>query len=243
MGGEQGAKVFRVTGLWRYPVKSLGGEPLAAIEVGEHGLTGDRRFGIVDQATGNVLTARREPQLLFASATWHDGEVAIVGPDGAAMDDDHALSEWLQRPVRLARAGAEGGVFENPLDTETESNWVSWQGPGHAWHDSRRTRVSLVTTGTLGDWSPARFRANVLLEGEDEDALVGSQVRLGNATLDVRKQVDRCVMVTRAQPGLPVDRDVLRTIHRERGGNLAIGALVAEPGQVAVGDQLTLLGH
>lgn len=235
--------MFRVAGLWRYPVKSLGGEPLTSTEIDEHGFVGDRRFGIVDEATGNVLTARREPPLLFASASWRDGEVAIVGPDGAAMDDDDALSEWLQRPVRLARAGAEGGVYENPLDAEAETDWVSWQGPGHAWHDSRQARVSLVTTGTIGDWPPARFRANVLLDGTDEDALVGSQVRLGSATVDVRKQIDRCVMVTRAQPGLPVDRDVLRTIHRERDGNLAIGALVTGPGQVAVGDRLSLLDH
>jgi hypothetical protein len=31
---------------------------------------------------------------------------------------------------------------------------------------------------------------------------------------------------------------VLRTIHRERGGELAVGALVAVPGRVAVGDAL-----
>ena len=235
--------MFRVTALWRYPVKSLGGEAVASSDVGEHGLTGDRQFGIVDRATGNVLTARREPRLLFARAAWHDGEVRIVGPDGTALEDDDGLSSWLGRPVRLEPAGAEGGVYENPLDAEAEADWVSWQGPGHAWHDSRRTRVSLVSTATLGDWSPLRFRANVLLEGADEDALVGAQVRLGTATLDVRKRVDRCVMVTRAQPGLEVDRDVLRTIHRERDGCLAVGALVANPGRVQVGDPVSLLGY
>lgn len=232
--------MFRVASLWRYPVKSLGGEPIDATEVGPHGFIGDRQFGIVDEATGGVLTARREPRLLFATASWHAGEVGIVGPEGEALDTDAALSDWLGRPVRLEPAGAEGGVYENPLDAETETDWVSWQGPGHAWHDSRRTRVSLVSTATLGTWSPARFRANVLLEGGgDEDSLVGTRVRLGTALLDVRKRVDRCVMVTRAQPGLPVDRDVLRTIHRERDGFLAIGAVVAEHGRVAVGDRLT----
>ncbi len=231
--------MFRVASLWRYPVKSVGGESIDTTDVGRHGFTGDRQFGIVDEATGRVLTARREPRLLFAMASWHAGEVGIVGPDGESLDTDAALSAWLGRPVRLERAGAEGGVYENPLDAEAETDWVSWQGPGHAWHDSRRTRVSLVSTATLGTWSPARFRANVLLEeGADEDSLVGTQVRLGTATLDVRKRVDRCVMVTRAQPGLPVDRDVLRTIHREREGCLAIGALVTEPGRVAVGDHL-----
>lgn len=230
--------MLRVLGLWRYPVKSLGGERLESSTVGHHGLPGDRAFGIVDEATGHVLTARREPRLLFAAATWHDGEVEIVGPQGRPLDTDEALSRWLGRSARLARAGAEGGVYDNPSDSERETDWVSWQGPGHAWHDSGRTRVSLVPTTTLGAWAPARFRVNVLLEGAGEDELVGQQARLGTATLDVGKQIDRCVMVTRAQPGLDVDRDVLRSIHRERDGCLAVGALVAEPGRVAVGDSI-----
>lgn len=230
----------RVAALWRYPVKSLRGEALDVTDLGEHGIPGDRAFGIVDVATGHVLTARREPRLLSAAASWHDGRVGITGPDGRPLDSDAALSAWLGRPVRLARAGATGGTYENPLDAEHGSDWVTWQGPGHAWHDSGRTRVSLVSTATLGSWSPARFRANVLLDGGGEDALVGSQVTLGTAVLDVVKHIDRCVMVTRAQPGLEVDRDVLRDIHRERGGQLAVGALVTTPGRIAVGDDLDL---
>jgi hypothetical protein len=34
---------------------------------------------------------------------------------------------------------------------------------------------------------------------------------------------------------------VLRTIHRERGGVLAVGALVRTPGTVRVGDELRVL--
>lgn len=231
--------MLRVAALWRYPVKSLQGEPLDVTDVGPHGFPGDRSFGIVDEATGNVLTARREPQLLFARARWHDGEVEVTDTEGRALDTDRALSAWLGRDVHLARAGETGGTYENPMDTEHESDWIAWQGPGHAWHDSRRARVSLVSTATLGTWAPARFRANVVLDGDGEDALVGRQVRLGTATLDVVKPIDRCVMVTRAQPGLDIDRDVLRAIHRDRDGNLAVGALVAERGAVAVGEPLT----
>lgn len=238
----EGSDVFRVAGLWRYPVKSLGGEPLEASRVEQHGLPGDRAFGIVDADTGNVLTARREPRLLFATASWHDGEVEIVAA-GERLDSDAALSEWLGRPVRLVRAGPEGGVYEAPEDFEHEAGWVSWRGPGHAWHDSGRTRVSLVSSTTLRGWAPQRFRANVLLdEGEDEDALVGKQVELGTAVLQVAKRIGRCVMVTRAQPDIPADLDVLRTIHRERDGCLAVGALVETAGDIAVGDRLIPAG-
>src|SRR5205085_9894970 len=59
---------MRVVGLWRFPVKSMGGEPLERAEVGELGITGDRQWGVLAVETGKVLTARREPKLLFASA-------------------------------------------------------------------------------------------------------------------------------------------------------------------------------
>lgn len=232
---------MRIDAIWRYPVKSLRGEQVATVEVGQHGLVGDRAYGLVDQETGNVLTARREPRLLFASARWRDGEVEITGPDGSRLATDAALSAWLERPVRLARAGEQGGTYENPQDAERETGWAAWQGPGYAWHDSGDVRVSLMSTGTLAGWAPERFRSNLLLDGAGEDALVGHRVLAGTATLAVRGRVSRCVMVTRAQPGIEVDRDVLRTIHRERGGELAVGAVVVAPGRIAAGQQLELL--
>ncbi len=43
-------------------------------------------------------------------------------------------------------------------------------------------------------------------------------------------------MVTRPQPGLERDLDVLKRINADRGGLAAIGALVTRPGRVGVGD-------
>jgi hypothetical protein len=46
-------------------------------------------------------------------------------------------------------------------------------------------------------------------------------------------------MVTRPQPGgIGRDTAILKSIHRERGGMLSVGAQVLEPGSVAVGDEL-----
>src|SRR5207249_12214084 len=47
-----------VVGLWRYPVKSMMGEELNASEVTPRGLLGDRRFAVVDRATGKVGGAK-----------------------------------------------------------------------------------------------------------------------------------------------------------------------------------------
>lgn len=77
----------------------------------------------------------------------------------------------------------------------------------------------------------------MLLEGEREDALVGSSIALGSAILDVGMRIQRCVMTTRQQPGgIERDLSVMRTIARERNAQLAVGALVSEPGIVRVGD-------
>ncbi|MGY1727693.1 MOSC domain-containing protein [Geodermatophilus sp. SYSU D01062] len=228
--------------LWRYPVKSLQGERLDAVDVGPEGLAGDRRWALFDRSTGFGLTARRVPDLLFASGRLRtDGGVEVVLPDGTVTADDAVLSDWLGKPVALRAAEAVRGPrqYEDPVDDEDGGPWDAWEGASGAFHDSSRIRVSLVSTGTLGTWDRRRFRANVLLDGAGEDDLVGSTVRLGAAVLDVLKPVSRCVMVTRPQPGgIGRDTGVLKTVHRERGGTLAVGALVPVPGRVAVGDAL-----
>lgn len=234
---------MRVAELWRYPVKSLQGERIEATVVGADGLEGDRRFALYDVETGLGLTARRVPELLFASARWRgDGTVEITLPDGSPAPDDEALSTWLGRPVALLSIGADvSRRYENVVDFEHESgDWEPFDGAPGAFHDSPRARVSLVSRTTIGAWDPRRFRSNVLLDGEGEDALVGSRAVLGGAVVDVAERIPRCVMTTRPQPdGIDRDLDVLRTIARERDACLAIGALVAEPGIVRVGATLS----
>ena len=197
---------MQVAELWRYPVKSLQGERLTTVDVGPEGLAGDRQWALFDVATGYGLTARRVPDLLFLSGRLRaDGHVEVVVPDGTVTSDDAVLSEWLGRSVALRAAADAPGerLYENPNEVGAagEYDWDAFPGARGAFHDSSRTRVSLVSTGTLGTWDRRRFRANVVLDGAGEDALVGRRVGLGGAVLDAVKQVDRCVMVTRPQPG------------------------------------------
>jgi uncharacterized protein YcbX len=229
-----------VVGLWRYPVKSMLGEQLAATDVDAHGLAGDRRWALLDRATGLTLTARRQPELLLATACLAGDGVRIVLADGTSPAGDDDLSDWLGHAVSLVEAGgARRGLYETPVDAEHEDGeWVRWQGPPGTFHDSTRTAVSIVSTTNLRSWDVRRFRPNVLVDGGDEDELVGSSVAIGTAQLDVVKQVDRCVVVTRPQPGLPRDLEPLRTINRERATFLGVGALVASPGRLAVGDEV-----
>lgn len=235
---------MRIVELWRYPVKSLQGERLDSVTMSVGGLEGDRQFAIYDRESGLGLTARRVPDLLFASARWlAGGTVEITLPDGSVAADDRALSEWLGRSVALRSAATEAPRrFENVVDFEHEatSDWEIFDGAGGAFHDSPDVHVSLVSTATVRPWDPRRFRSNVLLDGEGEDALVGSTIALGEVTLDVGLRIKRCVMTTRAQTGgIERDLDVLRTIARERDARLAVGALVVAPGTIHVGDTLS----
>ncbi len=79
--------------------------------------------------------------------------------------------------VVASRCGLPADVvdrrYENPLDADHDADWIVFDGAPGPFHDSARTRVSLVSTGTLGTWDRRRFRANVLLDGDGEDAFVG----------------------------------------------------------------------
>jgi uncharacterized protein YcbX len=59
---------MHVTQLWRHPVKSFQGEQLTQAIVDNDGIRGDRAWGVRDSVTGRILTGRREPRLLLASA-------------------------------------------------------------------------------------------------------------------------------------------------------------------------------
>jgi uncharacterized protein YcbX len=235
---------MRVLSLWRYPVKSMQGEELDQVRVDDLGVVGDRQWALVDVATGLALTGRREPPLLFARARLDgDASVAVELPDGSVVKSDDDLSAWLGRPVELRRAApASHGRFEIAADFEAEdtSEWVQWDGPDGTFHDSGRTRVSLISAGAMGDWPWRRFRGNVVIDGDEHD-LVDRKFRVGSVELEVVKRIGRCVMTTRPQPGgIERDLDVLRTINRDRAGFLGVGALVITAGTIAVGDELNV---
>jgi uncharacterized protein YcbX len=107
--------VGSVTGLWRFPVKSMGGERLQEVEVTEHGVSGNRAYALIDNDTGKVVSAksvRLFPELLEFSAALveepgRDGsppEVQITLPDGTTVRSDSGDVGTLQTK-RKAGAG------------------------------------------------------------------------------------------------------------------------------------------
>ncbi len=249
----------RVIGVRWYPVKSMQGEDLTGSSFMARGIPGDRHWGVLDVDTGVVLSAKREPQMLEASATIVDGEAVIVLPDGSTVTSadskvDAVLSAWLDRDVKLVAASpGDRGTFEIGASFEDESSAVvhQWQGPEGTFHDSRPVHVlSTASMRAVGAEHPAglfdlrRFRPNLVVDvdgaGFVEERWIGATLAIGTARLEVIKPTSRCVMTTRPQAGLPRDLDVLRTINRVNDGNLGVLARVVGEGDVSVGDAIEL---
>jgi uncharacterized protein YcbX len=111
-----------VHGLWRYPVKSMGGEPLPAVRVSYGGIPGDRGWAVYDDARQGVTSAKRVPALRQLRARYSSVPVAgeapppaeIQFPDGSIMmsdspDCDSRLSAFAGRALSMRSLGALGG--------------------------------------------------------------------------------------------------------------------------------------
>ncbi len=250
---------MRVSEIWRHPVKSLQGESLATATLEADGLHGDRCWGIRDDATGRILTGRREPELLLASASLDaDGQPVITLPSGAVhrgtgADVDAALSDWLRRPVTLVGSvGAPAAPAEFFADaTDDSSEALEWTMPAGRFVDA--LPILLLTTASMragaalhpaGDWGVRRFRPNVLVEvdgdGWIEDSWCGHSVQLGGVALQPVAGCSRCTMVTRPQPGIDRDLDMYRTLARHHGGTMGVWSTVQTPGNLRVGANVTV---
>ncbi|WP_405017921.1 MOSC N-terminal beta barrel domain-containing protein [Kitasatospora sp. NBC_00070] len=225
--------------LWRYPVKSTGGERLDSVEVDERGLAGDRLYAVRD-STGrigsgkNTRRFRRMDGLLRLGSRLGNRLTApeLLDPLGRPVPDPNAfLAAYLQRDgVELARE-----------DTVSHFDHLP---------------VSVLSTATL-DWIRAalpdtvvderRFRPNILLRTPPgtapfvEDGWFGRPAGVpGGLTLTFVQAGRRCVMSGTAQPGLPHAPEILKMLTQAHDARLAALATVARPGHLRVGDPLTL---
>ena len=200
-----------VAQLWRYPVKSMGGESLQVADVRTGGIAGDRVVHAVD-AHGRLVTARSHPALL--------AHRVALGPDGEPVVDGRPWESATVEGVRLVRA-AGGHRFDIlPLLVATDGAIAAFG------RDGRRLRPNIVIGGVEG-----------LAEREWE----GRRLRIGNAVIQLEDLRERCIMTTFDPDTQEQDVEVLRSIRRDFGGRLALNAAVDVPGILRVGDPAELL--
>src|SRR5947209_7428327 len=128
--------VGSVATLWRFPVKSMGGEQLSEAEVTKRGVLGDRAYALIDKDTGKVVSAksvRLFPNLLhckaaFVEAPRRGGDlppVQILLPDNTTVrsdsdEVDRVLSAYFKRNVTLGRPAQ----VPHERDRRDRATWI-----------------------------------------------------------------------------------------------------------------------
>ncbi|MCE5292210.1 MAG: MOSC N-terminal beta barrel domain-containing protein, partial [Nocardiaceae bacterium] len=84
MSGATKQTVGTIAQLWRYPVKSMGGEQLSTSFVDTRAFHADRMWAVRDLELNAVTTARRLPMLLGCSARFVEEPAIGVGPGDVA---------------------------------------------------------------------------------------------------------------------------------------------------------------
>jgi uncharacterized protein YcbX len=109
-------EAVHVTGLFRYPLKSVGGEVVERLDVRRSGPVGDRNWAVIDDETHEIRSAKRWPALLNLRARYleeprHDAfddlvsPVLVEAPDGTRRESGAPdISEWLG--TQLGRAAS-----------------------------------------------------------------------------------------------------------------------------------------
>jgi uncharacterized protein YcbX len=235
-------KVGEVGALFRYPVKSMCGEPLEAAELGWHGLDGDRRlaFRRVDDRGGFPwLTASKLPELLLFSP-------ARKGP---------AVAGSLPTHVRTPE-GEELDLFGQELATEVARRHGS---PVEMTHLNRgifdEASVSVIASATVGEIGRLaaqrpdvrRFRPNIEIASLrsvpfEEDEWVGGVLSFGEgaeaAAVGITNRDERCSMVNFDPDSARPAAEVLKAIVRVRDNKAGVYGTVIRRGRLAVGQDV-----
>lgn len=228
---------MHVAALTRYPVKSVVGEDLTAVNVDRRGVEGDRLWAVrdADGKLGSGKSSRRFRKMdgLLSLSASYDGATPVVAfPDGTSTRGDDPevhdrLSRHVGRAVRLAREDDVPHFDEADLHLLTTSSLARISELHRRPVDARRARANvLVDNGTDA--------------GFDEDDWVGRTVRIGQVELRILRPMERCVMVTMPQIGLPEERGLLARIGEANETNLGLVAEVVAPGRMRVGDPVVL---
>ncbi len=234
-------KIGEVGALFRYPVKSMSGEALKAVELGWHGLDGDRRLALrrIDDRSGFPwLSATRLPELI------------LFAPVRRAAD---GLPTHVRTPE-----GEELALFSQQLAAEVGRRHGS---PVEMTHLNRgifdEASVSVITSATVDGISELvghrqdvrRFRPNILVSSLrsdpfEEDSWVGGLLSFGEgdeaATIGITNRDERCTMINFDPDSARPAPEVLKAVVRERDNKAGVYGTVIRRGRLAVGQPVFL---
>lgn len=261
--------VGKISGIWRFPVKSMGGESMDAARITHHGLWGDRARALVDPTENRVASAKqfdRFPGLLDFTAQYVRGEgqsaelppVDVRFPDGRIVRSgsegfDESLSQWFGRPTSISSVNDDPSQRPQAGKYAMPDTYFDYA-PLHLLTDVAMASVAHHSPGSLV--ALERFRPNLLIQSFEsgdfpENNWIGKKIRIGaDVLLQLTDPCPRCAVPTLAQHNLPKDAKLLKkiaatnTVHvpalQTDQPCLGAYAFVLRGGMVSLGDEISL---
>lgn len=235
-------EIGKIEALYRYPVKSMGGEALDRAQLGWHGLEGDRRLAfrrVGDRGGFPWLTATKLPELLLFTP------VRQGGPAGAE------LPTHVRTP-----GGTELDLFGDELASEIgglHGSAVEMTHLDRGIFD--QASLSAIATATVEavagfvEQAPdvRRFRPNILIATRrsrpfEEDGWVGGTITFGEgesaARIAVTDRDERCAMINYDPDSAEPSPELLRQVVRRRNNEAGVYGTVIRRGRLEVGQSL-----
>ena len=237
-------EIGHVEAIFRYPVKSMGGERLEVANLGWHGLEGDRRLAfrrIEDRSGFPWLSAGKLPDLvLFAPCRREDGAQGdlpthIRTPNGEVMpafgeDLAKEVGRWYGAPVQMMHM--KHGIFDDASISVIASDTVREIGrlAGRSL-DVRRFRPNVVVCLLRSaPFQEDEWLGGVLSFGEGDDA----------PAIAVTMRDVRCSMVNLDPDSASPAPEVLKAVVGANHNNAGIYGAVTRIGRLAVGQTIFL---
>jgi uncharacterized protein YcbX len=239
-------EIGHVEAIFRYPVKSMAGEPLDAANLGWYGLDGDRRLAfrrMNDRSGMPWLTASRLPDLLlFVPKKREDGAQGdipthIRTPDGEELPvfgEDLATEVGRRHGAPVQMMQLRHGIFDEACISVIASDTVREIGRLAGLSlDVRRFRPNIV----------ARLLRSVPFQ---EDEWVGGVLSFGEGedapAIAVTMRDVRCSMVNLDPDSASAAPEVMKAVVRGHQNTAGIYGVVTRIGRLAVGQTILLRG-
>jgi len=237
-------EIGQVEAIFRYPVKSMGGERLDSANLGWHGLDGDRRLALRrmdDRGAFPWLSASKLPDLvLFTPLRREDGAgghlpTHVRTPDGEEMDvfgADLAAEIGRRHGASVQMMQLKHGIFDEAsisviaLDTVSEIGQLAGVSP-----DMRRFRPNIVVRSVRSvPFQEDEWVGGVLSFGEGSDA----------PAVAVTMRDERCSMLNIDPDSASRAPEMMKAVVRANQNCAGIYGTVTRIGRVAVGQTIFL---
>jgi uncharacterized protein YcbX len=259
--------VGKVESLWRYPVKSMGGEELQEAFVGFPGVYGDRLYAFRSSTAPKgfpFLTGREQEAMLLCRPTFRHPErmtkpTNLAEAEAMAPGVTPVYADLSDLMVDVETPAGERFPIDDPRligmlrEGIRDTHEVTLLRSERALTDCRPVSIfSIQTARQLGeelgiDVDKRRFRANVYVDlesgnGFGEDGFVGKRLQIGpKAAIAVMERDPRCKMITLDPNTAEANPEVMRRLARDHDGKAGVYGAVLVEGTIRRGDEIALL--